>query len=123
MARIAVEGLKDDIVPLICKILKVGGHEVCYRHESQLVDDKTPLIKKILDSNPDMVLVCNANGYLPFLKNYSETVGVPALVLTGGGSDIVDRVKEYVPNVLHVPFPELKDFYDKVSEVLALEVR
>ncbi|MFH1332599.1 MAG: hypothetical protein ABIH63_04950 [archaeon] len=119
MARIAVEGLENDIVPLMCKILKVGGHEVCYRHESPLINDKTPVIKKVLDSKPDIVLICNANGYLPFLKNYSETVKVPALVLTGGGPDLVDKVKEYVPQVLNVPFPEFQDFYDKINDVLA----
>ncbi|MEM4267063.1 MAG: hypothetical protein QW404_03345 [Candidatus Nanoarchaeia archaeon] len=118
MVRIAVEGLEQDIVPLISKIIEIGGYEVCYKNESSFLDDKSELVGKILDSNPDMVLLCNANGYLPFLKNYSKVSKVPILVLTGGGPDVVRDVKEYVPNVLDMPFSNFRGLYDKINQVL-----
>ncbi len=121
MIRIAVEGLKDDIVPLVCKILELETENcnICYRHESPYSGVDISRTKDIVDSKPDLVLICNAKGYIPFLKHYSEITNIPALVLTGGGPDLVEKVKEYVPNVLNVPFYKFQDLYDKINEILA----
>jgi hypothetical protein len=118
MARIAVEGLKEDIVPVICKILEVGKHQVCYRNESPSNGADIGKIKDMISSNPELSIICNARGYLEFLDHYKSSTDIPFLVLTGGGPDLVDKVAEYTPHVLHVPFGSIKDVYKKVDEIL-----
>jgi hypothetical protein len=75
------------------------------------------LSKNIVDSQPDLTIICNARGYLPLLEHYSETTDIPLLVLTGGGPDLIDEVKRYTPHVLDGPF-RMQDLSDKIEEML-----
>jgi len=125
--RIAVEGLIKDIVSLVSEILERLNYEICYRHESahrktyyyvfHLLEDPSDIVEKILDSQPDLTIICNARGYLPLLEHYSETTDIPLLVLTGGGPDLIDKVKRYTPHVLDVPF-RMQELSNKIEEIL-----
>ncbi len=120
MAKVAVEGLERDIVPIICKILEHGKHQVCYSHESPLLKVKSSTINDIVNSNPDLTIICNARGYIKFLKDYSQITDIPSLVLTGGGPEFEEKAAKYTKNVMAVPF-NLKDFYDKISSILNVD--
>ena len=125
--RIAVEGLRKEIVSLICEMLERLDYDICYRHESacrktsdrvfDLLEDLSGIVKNIVDSQPDLTIICNARGYLPLLEHYSETTDIPLLVLTGGGPDLIDKVKRYTPHVLDVPF-RMQELSDKIEEML-----
>ena len=125
--RIAVEGLRKEIVSLICDMLERLDYEICYRHESayrrtwdydiELSEDVSDIVESIVRSQPDLTLICNARGYFSLLEQYSKTADIPLLVLTGGGPDLIDEVKRYTPHVLAVPF-RMEDLYDKTEEVL-----
>ena len=124
--RIAVEGLGKEIVSLVCEILERLNYDICYRHESaykktydyafDLLEDPLDTIEKIVESQPDLILICNARGYLPLLEHYPETTDIPLLVLTGGGPDLIDKVKRYTPHVLGVPF-RMQHLYNKIEEI------
>ena len=126
--RIAVEGLRKDIVSLVCEMLEKLHHDICYTDESaykkhmydyafDLLEDPSDIVKNIVDSQPDLTIICNARGYLPLLEHYSETADIPLLVLTGGGPDLIDKVKRYTPHVLEVPF-RMQELSNKVEEML-----
>ena len=125
--RIAVEGLRKEIVSLICDMLERLTYDICYRHESayrrtwnyniEILEDPSHIVEDIVKSHPNLTIVCNARGYLPLLEHYSKTTDIPLLVLTGGGPDLIDEVKRYTPHVLAVPF-RMEDLYDKTEEVL-----
>ncbi len=125
--RIAVEGLKKEVVSLICEMLERLSYEICYRHEStyrktcdyafDLLEDPSDIVENIVKSLPDLTLICNARGYFPLLEYYSKTTDIPLLVLTGGGPELIEEVKRYTPRVLAVPF-RIQDLYDKVEEIL-----
>ena len=125
--RIAVEGLRKEIVSLICEMLERLDYDICYRHESayrktsdcvfDLLEDPSGIVKNIVDSQPDLTIICNARGYLPFLEHYSETTDIPLLVLTGGGPDLIDEVKRYTPHVLDVPF-RMQELSNKIEQML-----
>lgn len=125
--RIAVEGLKKEIVSLVCEMLERADYDICYRHESvymktceyvfRLLEDPSEIVGNIVKSQPDLTLLCNARGYLPVLEHYSEITDIPVLVLTGGGPDLIDQVRRYTSHVLEVPF-RMQDLYNKIEEVL-----
>lgn len=125
--RIAVEGLKEGIVSLVCQMLGRADYDICYRHESthiktweyvfKLLEDPSEIAGNIVKSQPDLTILCNARGYSPVLEHYSEITDIPVLVLTGGGPDLIDQVTRYTPHVLAVPF-RMQDLYDKIEEVL-----
>jgi hypothetical protein len=125
--RIAVEGLREEIVSLVCEMLERLNYDICYRHEGayrrtldydiELLEDPADIVEDILKSQPELTIVCNARGYLSFLERYSKTADIPLLVLTGGGLDLIDEVKRYTPHVLAVPF-RMQDLYDKLEEIL-----
>jgi len=125
--RIAVEGLEKQIVFIVCEMLERLDYDICYRHESaykktydyafDLLEDPSGIVKNIVDSQPDLTLICNARGYLSLFEHYSETTDIPFLVLTGGGPDLIDEVKRYTPPVLDVPF-RMQELSDKIEEIL-----
>jgi hypothetical protein len=125
--RIAVEGLRKEIVSLVCDMLEGLTYEICYRHESvyrrtwdydiKLLADPSDIVEDIIKSQPELTIFCNARGYLPLLEHYSKRTDIPLLVLTGGGPDLIGKVKRYTPHVLAVPF-RMQDLYDKIEEVL-----
>ncbi len=125
--RIAVEGLKKEIVSLVCEMLESVNYDICYRHEStyirtceyvfKLLEGPSEIVENIIRSQPDLTILCNARGYLPLLEHYSETADIPVLVLTGGGPDLIDRVRRYTPHVLEVPF-RMQELYDKIKEII-----
>jgi hypothetical protein len=118
MARIAVEGLEEDIVPIMCDILNIGKHNVCYRNETPYEKADVVSIGGMLHSNPDLFLVCNAMGYFKFLEHYKKSTNVPVLVLTGGGPDLLEEVKRYTPHVLSVPLTDINQLNDKINSIL-----
>jgi len=125
--RIAVEGIKKEIVSLVCQMLERLSYDICYRHESayrktdeyvfDLVEEPSDIVKNIVESQPDLTLICNARGYLPLLKHYSEITDIPLLILTGGGPGLIEEVKRYTHHVLEVPF-RMEALYRKIEEVL-----
>lgn len=125
--RIAVEGLERYIVYIVCDILEKLSYEVCYRHESpyrkthdytiHLLEDPRNIVDDIIESQPDLTIVCNARGYLPFFHQYSETTDIPLLVLTGGGANLIDKVKKHTPYVLELPF-SVQGLSDEIDEIL-----
>ena len=125
--RIAVEGLREEIVSLICEMLERLTCEICYRHESayrktydyvfELLEDPSDIVEDIVRSQPDLTLICNARGYFPLLEHYSKTTDIPLLILTGGGSELIDEVKRYTPHVLAVPF-RMEELSNKIEEIL-----
>lgn len=124
--RIAVEGLRKEMVSLVCEVLERLNYDICYRHESayrktydyvfELLEEPRDIVKKIIESQPDLTLLCNARGYLPLLEHYLETTNIPLLVLTGGGPDLIDEVKRYTPHVLGVPF-RIQDLSNRIEEI------
>jgi hypothetical protein len=117
MGNIAVEGLENDIVPLLCRILKQGGYQVGYRNESAYFAKKSDLADAIVSSNPDIAIVCNSQAnYIPLVEALSKTK-VPVIVLTGGGPDFEEKAAKYTAHILRVPF-EIRQLYDKVDEAL-----
>ncbi len=102
-------------------------YDICYRHESacrkthdyafDLLEDLSGIVKNIVDSQPDLTLICNARAYLPLFEHYSETTDIPFLVLTGGGLDLIEKVKRYTPHVLDVPFG-MQELSHKIEEML-----
>jgi len=125
--RIAVEGLKKEIVSLVCQMLERLSYDICYRHESayrktdeyvfDLLTEPSDIVKNIVASQPNLTLICNARGYLSFLEHYSKSTDIPLLVLTGGGPELIEEVKRYAPHVLEVPF-KMEDLYHKIEEIL-----
>jgi len=125
--RIAVEGLKKEIVSLVCEMLERLNYEICYRHEGayrrtwdydiELLEDPADIVEDIVRSQPDLTIVCNARGYLSLLEHYSKTTDIPLLVLTGGGPELIGEVKGYTPHVLAVPF-RMQDLYSKIEGIL-----
>ena len=125
--RIAVEGLKKEIVSTICEMLKILNYDICYRYESDykktydfvfdLLEDPSEIVEKIIESQPDLTLICNARCYLTLLEHYSERTDIPLLLLTGGGPELIDKVKRYTPHVLEVPF-KMQDLSNKIEEIL-----
>jgi len=75
--RIAVEGIKKEIVSLVCQMLERLSYDICYRHESayrktdeyvfDLLTEPSDIVKNIVASQPNLTLICNARGYLSFL--------------------------------------------------------
>lgn len=126
--KISVEGIERDIVPVVCQMSEKIGYEICYSHESpfwetpykekkELLEDPYYIVKRIVESGPDLIIICNAKGYLSVLKHYSETTDIPLLVVTGGGPGLIDEVKEYTPHVLEAPFG-MKELHGKLEEIL-----
>ena len=124
--RIAVEGIKKEMVSLVCQMLEGLSFGICYRHESAyrktdeyvfyLSEKPADIIKNIVDSQPNLTLICNARGYLPFLEHYSKLTDIPLLILTGGGPELIEEVKRYTPHVLEVPF-RMEDLYHKIKKI------
>jgi hypothetical protein len=106
--RIAVEGIKKEIVSLVCQILERLSCDICYWHETayrktdeyvfDLLEEPSDIIKNIIDSQPNLTLICNARGYLSFLEHYSKSTDIPLLVLTGGGLELIEEVKN-IPSI------------------------
>ena len=127
--RIAVEGLEKEIVSLVCQMIERLSYDICYRHESDyrktydnvfhLLEEPSDIVKNIVDSQPDLTLICNAKGYLPFLEHYSKSTDIPLLVLTGGSPRLIKEIKRYTPHVLEVPF-KMEDLYHKIEEILGV---
>ena len=125
--RIAVEGLEKEMVSLVCKMLERLTYDICYSHKSayrktynyavELLENPSDIVKNMVKTEPDLILLCNARGYLPFLKYYSETTTIPLLVLTGGGPELIYEVKRYTTNVLEIPF-EMQDLYYTIETIL-----
>jgi hypothetical protein len=125
--RIAVEGLKKEIVSIICEMLKILNYDICYRYESDykktydfvfdLLEDSCEIVEKIIESQPDLTLICNARCYSTILEHYSERTDIPLLLLTGGGPELIDKVKRYTPHVLEVPF-KMQDLSNKIEKIL-----
>ena len=125
--RIAVEGIKKEIVFLVFQLLERLSYDICYRHESayrktdeyvfELLEEPSDIVKNIVDSQPNLTLICNARGYLSFLEYYSKSTDIPLLVLTGGGPGLIEEVKRYTHHVLEVPF-KMEDLYYKIEEIL-----
>lgn len=125
--RIAVEGIREEIVSLICEMLERLTYEICYRHESayrktydyvfELLEDPSDIVEDIVRSQPDLTLICNARGYFSLLEHYSKTIDIPLLVLTGGGPELIDEVKRYTAHVLAVPF-RMEELSNKIEEIL-----
>ncbi|GAG28110.1 unnamed protein product [marine sediment metagenome] len=103
------------------------SYDICYRHESDyretydnvfhLLEEPSDIVKNIVDSQPDLTLICNARGYLPFLEHYSKSTDIPLLFLTGGSPRLIKEIKRYTPHVLEVPF-KMEDLYHKIEEIL-----
>jgi len=125
--RIAVEGIKKEIVSLVCQMLERLSYDICFRHESayrktdeyafDLLEEPSAIIKNIVDSKPNLTLICNARGYLPFLEHYSNSTDIPLLILTGGGPELIEEVKRYTPHILEVPF-RMESLYGKIEDIL-----
>ena len=125
--RIAVEGLKKEMVSLVCQMLERLSYNICYSHESayrktdeyviDLLEKPSDIVKNIVDSQPNLTLICNARGYSPFLEHYPKSTDIPLLILTGGGPKLIEEVKRHTPHVLEVPF-KMEDLYHKIKEIL-----
>jgi len=125
--RIAVEGIKKEIVSLVCQMIERLSYDICYRHESayrktdeyafDLLEEHSDIVKNIVDTQPNLTLICNARGYLSFLEHYSKSTDIPLLVLTGGGPELIKGVKRYTPHVLEVPF-RMEGLYEKIEKIL-----
>ncbi len=112
---------------MICEMLERVNYDICYRHESayrktydnvfHLLEEPSDIVKNIVESQPDLTLICNARGYLPFLEHYSKSTDIPLLVLTGGGPELIEEVKRYTSHVFAVPF-RMEDLYHKIKEIL-----
>jgi hypothetical protein len=85
-------------------------YDICYRHESAyrrineyvftLLENPSDIVRNIVDSQPNLALICNARGYLSFLEHYSKSTNIPLLVLTGGGLQVMEKIRRYTP-----PYP------------------
>ena len=70
--RIAVEGIKKEIVSLVCQMLERLSYDICCRHESayrktdeyiiDLLEDPPGIVKNIVDSQPNLTLICKAKN-------------------------------------------------------------
>jgi hypothetical protein len=126
--RIAVEGLKKEIVSLVCQMLERLSYEISYRHESDfkktddyvfdLLNEPGDIVRNIIDSQPNLTLICNARCYFPsFLEYYAKSTDIPVLVLTGGGPELIEKVREYTPHILEIPF-KMEDLYRTIEKIL-----
>jgi len=125
--RIAVEGLEKEIVSLVCQMIEKLSYDICYRHESayrkaydnvfHLLEEPSDIVRNIVESQPNLTLICNVRGYLPFLEHYSKSTDIPLLVLTGGGPKLIKEVRRYTPHILKVPF-KMEDLYGKIENIL-----
>jgi hypothetical protein len=128
--RIAVEGLEREIISIVCEILEKFSYDICYRHESlyrridglvfELLENPSDIVQNILESRPNLTIVCNARGYLSFLEQYSKSTNIPLLVLTGGGPELIKEVGRHTPNILEVPF-RMQYLYYTIEEILKLK--
>jgi len=69
---VAVEGIKKEIVSLVCQLLERLSYDICYRHETayrktdeyvfDLLKKPSDIVRNIVDSQPDLTLICNARG-------------------------------------------------------------
>jgi len=118
MARIAIEGQENDIVEIVRRQLS-GVHEVRYIHESPycLVDILS--VDELVLVNPDITVVCNAEGYLDFLEYYEQQTQVPVLVLTGGGPIWVEQARKYTQHVLPVPYSGKRELLEVVDQIIS----
>lgn len=129
--RIAVEGLKKEMVSLVCQMLERLSYDICYRHQSayrktdeyvfDLLEKPSDIVRNIVDSQPDLTLICNARGYLPFLEYYAKSTDIPLLVLTGGSLELIEEVKRYTPHVLEAPF-RMEALSHKIEEILGVYI-
>ncbi|MDO8556570.1 MAG: hypothetical protein Q7R96_05360 [Nanoarchaeota archaeon] len=134
MTNVALEGIVADILPVIREKLKRAGYDVVYSHERAgrhryadgviglgfEVGDITNgwLIDQIKVSSPDVVVVCNAAGFMNFFRLYKERKEtLPLIVLTGGGPEKEDAVRQYTPHVLAVPL-QMNELPEKINEVV-----
>jgi len=125
--RIAVEGLKKEIVSLVCQMLERLSYEICYRHETDyrktddyvfdLLEEPSDIVRNIVDSQPNLTVICNARSYTPFLEHYSKSTDIPLLILTGGGPELIEKVKKYTPHVLETPF-RMENLYRETEKIL-----
>ena len=126
MKRIAVHGIKDDIACLIGRVVaRMPDTEVVdvversgrVQYDNGLRgvgvemsrDVNNALLDDIARQNLDVLVVANAAGYMDFFAAFAERrqhQSMPRLVVfTGGGPDLIDKVKTYTPYVLPVPQP------------------
>jgi len=116
--KIAIEGLKEDIVQVVCKIVQISkDNTICFSNESNFIklnsmqvllrEEPNDIVNNILHYNPNLTIFCNARGYLEVIKKYSSLLkSPPMVVLTGGGPNMVDQVyqiKRIEDKVIEVP--------------------
>jgi len=122
--NIAVEGVEDDIVPVICLTLRLGGYNICYRNESSIseLSGKPEAVKavgqNIINSSPDLTVICNARGYIDVIKYHTQHPEIPLVVLTGGGPDLEQEVKQHTPYVLGVPLPAITNLTTEIQKII-----
>ena len=120
--KIAIEGLEDGIVPLIKKLVeRCTTHLVIYANESSYDtswNEPEAITDKIIKSNPDLAIICNAQGgYLNVIESYTKTTTTPLLVFTGGGQDLEEKVQNYTSHLISAPC-SIELFNKKIVEIL-----
>ena len=76
------------------------------------------IVSPIVNTDLDLLILCNAGGYIPFLDQYSKIIKIPIIVLTGGGPDLINEVQKYTPYIMKVPFFPSMKLYEKIEEIL-----
>ena len=107
MAKAAIEGIPNGMVPTVRDNLENKGNEEVYWHESDPRDIMTPrgLVADMLKARPDVAIVCSARNYQRFMQHYCTIRKAPPIVvLTGGGPDIEKEMKRHTPYVFGTPF-------------------
>lgn len=116
--KIAIEGQEQCLIDTVRRILTTEGYQICYTRKSPSRMTVQEIIQQIIPSNSDLVVLCNAGSYISLLKQYCKgTSAPPLLALTGGGEDIVKKIKEYTPYVLSTP-SKPEELCGKVKEIL-----
>lgn len=125
--NIFVEGLKNDIVPIVCTFLEKCGYNICDRargderegysqYESPFYGAELSIVDEVIALQPDLTIICNALGYSRVIGHYSQRTDIPLLVLTGGGPDLVEEIEQYTPHVLTLPPPPEKTLENYLIE-------
>lgn len=125
--KIALEGRSGDIVPIIGEILKKQNHEVVYSNQSYFPtgSKQIQLVDNIINADADINILCNGRGYDEFLDNYFGRLGTPLVILTGGGTEAIQKLKKFTPYIFKVPdciYP-LDKFDSKLWAIYGYESR
>lgn len=96
-----------------------GYYMTSPKEKMELLVNPSDIVRGIIESEPDLVVVCNARGYFPVLEHYSNSAeaDMPLLVLTGGGPMMIDKVNKYTSHILPVPQNENKEIQEKIEEI------